>query len=80
MNITASQLQILNTLQCERLSSNPDNFSLVDDFYNARNNSLVETLQGDAFADDENNRIAYYVVKSGEGDILFFFSLKCGLL
>ncbi len=80
MKITDSQLQKLGTLRCERLSSNQENFSLVDDFYNTRNNSLVETLQGDAFEDDENNRIAYYVVKSAEGDILFFFSLKCGLL
>lgn len=59
MKITAKQLQRLGALQCERLSSNQDNFSLIDDFYNARNNSLVDTLQGEAFEEDENNRIAY---------------------
>lgn len=80
MKITESQIQKLSTLRCERLSANQENFSLIDDFYNSRNNSLVDTLQGDAFEDDENNRIAYYLVKSGEGKILFFFSLKCGLL
>lgn len=80
MRITEKQLQRLGTLQCERLSSNQDNFSLIDDFYNARNNSLVDTLQGEAFEEDENNRIAYYVVKDEDGNILFFFSLKCGLL
>ena len=80
MKITSLQLSLLNTLQCERLSSNPDNFSLIDDFYNVRNSSLVDTLQGEAFEEDEDNRIAYYVVKDKEGNILFFFSLKCGLL
>jgi len=80
MKITGSQQQKLSRMYCERLSANPENFSLVDGIYNARNNSLVETLQGEAFEDDENNRIAYYVVKSENGEILFFFSLKCGLL
>lgn len=29
---------------------------------------------------DELNKVAYYVIKDDEGNILFFFSLKCGLL
>ena len=80
MKITDSQLELLGSLKCERLSSNIANFSLINDFYNSRNNSLVDTLQGDAFDDDENNRIAYYIVKTVDDKILFFFSLKCGLL
>lgn len=80
MKITESQLELLRSLKCERLSSNTANFSLINDFYNTRNNSLVDTLQGDAYYDDENNRIAYYLVKTVDDKILFFFSLKCGLL
>ena len=80
MKITESQLELLRSLKCERLSSKPENFSLIDDFYNTRNNSLVDTLQGGAYDDDENNRIAYYIVKTVDDKILFFFSLKCGLL
>ena len=80
MKITESQLELLRSLKCERLSSKPENFSLIDDFYNTRNNSLVDSLQGDAYDDDENNRIAYYIVKTVDDKILFFFSLKCGLL
>lgn len=80
MKITESQLELLRSLKCERLSSNTANFSLINDFYNTRNNSLVDTLQGDAYDDDENNRIAYYIVKTVDDKILFFFSLKCGLL
>lgn len=80
MKITESQLELLRSLKCERLSSNTANFSLINDFYNTRNNSLVDTLQGDAYDDDENNRIAYYIVKTVDDKILFSFSLKCGLL
>lgn len=80
MKITESQLELLRSLKCERLSSNIANFSLINDFYNTRNNSLVDALQGDAYGDDENNRIAYYIVKTVDDKILFFFSLKCGLL
>ena len=33
MKITESQLELLRSLKCERLSSKPENFSLIDDFY-----------------------------------------------
>lgn len=66
-------MRILNSLHCERLSSNDESYRLVDDFYNGRNPSIVNTLPNDVFEDDKNNRIAYYVVKSGKGDILFYF-------
>lgn len=36
MRITEEQERILGSLHCERLSSNVDNFRLVDDFYNGR--------------------------------------------
>ncbi len=80
MRLTEEQLQKLQSFYCERLSANEANFDLISDFYNRKNNSLVDTLQNEAFADDQDNRIAYYVVKDGEDNILFFFSLKCGLL
>ena len=80
MRIAPEQETILNTLHCERLASNEDNFRLVDDFYNGRNPSIVNTLQNEAFEDDANHRIAYYVVKDDKGNILFYFSLKCRLL
>lgn len=49
-------------------------------FYNGRNPSIVNTLQNEAYEDDANHRVAYYVVKNNSGEILFYFSLKCGLL
>lgn len=37
-------------------------------------------MKNEAFEEDESNSTAYYVVKHYDGQILFFFSLKCGLL
>ena len=48
MKITEEQLAILKGLKCERLSSDPSNMRLVDDFYNIRNLSLAQTLQKEA--------------------------------
>lgn len=80
MRITPEQIAILESLRCERLTSDPNNMRLVEGFYNRRNSSLVHTLQNEAFEEDEEGSIAYYVVKDKGGDILFFFSLKSGSL
>lgn len=80
MRITTEQQRIIDSLRCERLSSNQENMSLVEEFYNKRNDSIAQTLRDEAYAEDEANTIAYYVVKDEDGNILFYFSLKCGLL
>ena len=80
MRITPAQEVIINSLKCERLSSDVSNLQLVDDFLNRRNPSLALTLQNEAFEEDEHGSIAYYVVKDKSDNILFFFSLKNGLL
>lgn len=67
-------------LSCERLSSNNDNFRLVDTFFNKKNDGIADTLRNEAFSEDEEGNTAYYLVKHKNGNILFFFSLKCGLL
>ena len=80
MNITSEQLSILESFVCQRLSSDSDNMRLVDNFTNHINDAIAQTLKNEAFEEDESNGIAYYVVKNADGQILFFFSLKCGLL
>lgn len=80
MQITDEQLQILNSLVCERLSSNERNLKLVDTFCNARNGSLEHTLKNEAYEEDEAGNIAYYLIKDREENILFYFSTKCGIL
>lgn len=72
--------QGLRCLSCERLSDNLDNLRLVDGFFNRRNDGIAQTLRNEAFGEDEAGSTAYYVVKHSNGQILFFFSLKCGML
>lgn len=80
MKINSIQETLLDSLVCERLSSDFQNMRRVDDFFNRRNESLVHTLQNEAFEEDSEGSIAYYVVKDKYGNILFFFSLKSGSL
>ena len=80
MQITEEQQQILNSLVCERLSSNENNLRLVDSFCNIRNGSLEHTLKNEAYEEDEAGNIAYYLIKDKDENILFYFSIKCGIL
>lgn len=80
MKITSEQSSILESLQCQRLSSDSSNMYLVESFYNDINDTIAQTLKNDAYKEDEENSVAYYVVKHPNDQILFFFSLKCGLL
>ena len=80
MKITEQQIAALESLTCERLSSNVSNLREIEAFDNNRNENLVYALKNQAFTEDEENSIAYYLVKDEDGDILFYFSLKCGSL
>lgn len=53
---------------------------LVESFSNDTNDTIAQTLKNEAYGEDESKSVAYYVVKHPNGQILFFFSLKCGLL
>lgn len=79
MKITEEQKALICSLRCERLSSNSKNLRLIDKFYSARNNKVAEALLNEAYQEDESGVIAYYVVKDPDDNVLFFFSLKCGL-
>ena len=80
MKITSEQKAILETLTCQRLKDDANNMDLVGYFSNAINDDIAQTLRNEAFEEDESNSVAFYVVKHSTGQILFFFSLKCGLL
>ena len=80
MKDSSEILRGLKCLSCERLSSNIDNIRIVEDFFNRRNDGLAQTLRNEAFGEDEDGTTAYYVVKHENGGIIFFFSLKCGML
>ncbi len=80
MRITDEQLKLLNNLRCERLSSDEMNLRLVGTFINYRNESIANVLRNEAYSEDEDGCVAYYIVKNELGEILFFFSLKNGML
>ena len=78
--ITEQQKMLLESISIERLSSSDINLRLVGDFSNPKSESLTNKIQSEAFEEDQNGVIAYYVIKNKEGGILFYFSLKCGQL
>ena len=60
MQITDRQKQLLDSLTCERLSSNEAHLRMVDSFSNGRNGNLEHTLKNEAYEEDENGNIAFY--------------------
>lgn len=80
MKITSDQITILNSFRVTRLRDDESLLRDVCAFENPKNENLVEYLVGDAFADDDMNRCACYVVRDEEDEILCYFSIKCGLL
>ena len=78
--ITEQQKKILESFSIERLSSSEINLRLVGNFSNPKSDSLTNKIQSDAFEEDENGAVAYYIIKNKEGVIVFYFSLKCGQL
>lgn len=80
MKITEEQRKVLDSFSCERLAGKPENMRIVEDFYNSRNPQLEQNLKDKAYEEDENNTTAYYVIKDEEGSVVFYFSLKCGML
>lgn len=80
MKITPNQLTILNSFRVTRLKDDDSLLREVSAFENLKNGNLVDYLVGDAFDDDAKNRCACYVVRDFDGEILCYFSIKCGLL
>ena len=78
--ITKEQQTIIDSLTCERLTKDEANKTLIQDFENNRNKGLADSLREEAWEEDANGSVAYYLIKDKDGNALFFFSLKCGAL
>ena len=78
--ITQEQIDLLNTFTCERLSTDPDNLSKIQNFHSGRGRGLVNHLRDQGWTADKSGTTAYYVIKNPQGRIMMFFSLKCGVL
>ena len=82
MRISDEQKAILDSLVVERLRDNfSENASLVNTFSNKMNPNLESIITSRlSFDKDTAGTTAYYVVKSPTGELLLYFSLKCGEL
>ena len=78
--ITDEQREIIDGFSCERLTSRQENEELIKNFSCQRGQGLVRYLREFAWREDLEGTTANYLVKSPEGDIALFFSLKCGAL
>ena len=78
--ITPEQEKIIKSLRCVRLTSDEAHRGIIQSFNNIRNNGLADSLRAEAWEDDANGSVAYYLIKDKDGNALFFFSLKCGAL
>ena len=79
-SITEAQQEYLSTFRCERLKSDPKNRELIRDFGNSKGGGLVHKLKMLAWNEDNVGSTAYYLIKDKKGEIVMFFSLKCGVL
>lgn len=75
MKITEQQSGLLASLRCERLSSNEQHLRDVGTFRNNRNENLANYICGEAYQDDEEGKIANYLIKAATGEILFFIKM-----
>lgn len=80
MRITEEQQQIVDSLICERLTSKAGNKQLISAFENKTNPNLADYLKNEAWDEDIRGDVAYYLVKNPKGEVLFYFSLKCGAM
>lgn len=80
MRITKEQEKVLDSLSCERLSSNAANEKLMETFVSKRGISLVNYFRRFGMAEDKSGHTTYYIIKNRENELLMFFSLKCGTL
>lgn len=80
MKITSEQIQKIELLNCERLTSNPQNKIAINSVENQQNSGLVRYLQEAAWEEDLKGINAFYLIKDESGNILYFFAIKTGLL
>lgn len=78
--ITDAQKALLNSFTCERLTARRSNLEAIQFFTSEKGEGLVSSLQRQGWRADMRGSTAYYVIKNPEGEIVMFFSLKCGVL
>ena len=78
--ITAMQTATLERFTCQRLSSDRDNQKLIQSFTSKKGSGVLYSLRSRGWISDLKGTIAYYLVKAPDGQAVFYFALRCGLL
>ena len=66
---------------CETLTSDPKNKKAISSFTASNYGELlVDYLKNHAWEQDKDGKTKVYLIKDKNGEIAFYFSLKCGLL
>lgn len=78
--ITPEQQQLLNRFTCERLTAHHENLYDIQDFESADGEGLVDSLLKQGWSSDLRGTTIYYLIRNPDGEIVMFFSLKCGVL
>ena len=78
--ITQEQKQLLQQFTCERLTARRVNKFDIKNFLSVQGKGLENTLKTGAWEADLEGSIAYYLVRNPAGEIVLYFSLKCGML
>lgn len=80
MNIPQELRIVMDSLHCERLTSDTDNKVLIQNFQNDKNPQLPKILKSEGWENDESGICDYYILKDNESNILFFFAIRSGLV
>ena len=79
--ITQEQLQLLDRMHCERVSSDSSNLERLMYFFCPAAYGIESFIRQRVYAEDTaTGSAAYYVVKDQHNEILMVFGLKCGTL
>lgn len=80
-SITTEQKEALGKFTCERLTLKEENLKKMHNFIPCKGgDGLVANLRSSGWGKDLRGSTAYYVIKNEKGEIILFFSLKCGTL
>ncbi len=72
--------RFLKEFTFQRLTEEESNKEKITDFKCDRNDLLAKHLIHYAWKKDQDGETAYYLVKDISGKVVFYFSVKCGLL
>lgn len=80
-SMTQAQREALGKFTCERLAHKEENLEKIKNFtVRKEGRGLLGNLINSGWGKDMRGSTAYYVIKNERGEIVLFFSLKCGTL